>query len=169
MRADPPPTGPERDQLAAFLDYQRETVLLKAEGLDAAQLATPLPPSSLTLGGLLNHLARVEDTWFRRRFAGLAPHDVWADVDWPADPDHDFRTAPDVDPDELRRRYRDACARSRDIVTAAGDLDLVSAQPDRAGSRRSLRWILLHMIEETARHAGHADLIRESIDGQVGE
>ena len=169
MRRDPAPTGSELDQLTAFLDFQRETMLLKAEGLDAGQLATALPPSSLTLGGLLNHLALVEDSWFPDRFAGRPAHELWRDVDWTADPDYEFRTAKDVDPDELRQRYREACARSREVVVAATSLDQLSARPGRDGTHWDLRWILIHMIEETARHAGHADLIRESIDGQVGE
>jgi uncharacterized damage-inducible protein DinB len=169
VRQDPPPTGPELEQLTAFLDFQRETVLLKAEGLDAEALRRPLPPSSLTLGGLLNHLALVEDSWFRERFAGLPEQEVWAGVDWEADPDFEFRTAADLAPDELRRRYRDACARSREVVARAEGLDQLGAQPRRDGTRWDLRWLLLHMIEETARHAGHADLLREAIDGQVGE
>jgi uncharacterized damage-inducible protein DinB len=169
MRQDPPGTGGELEQLTAFLDYQRETVLLKADGLDAAQLAQPLPPSSLTLAGLLNHLALVEDSWFRDRFAGLPEQEIWAAVDWEADPDFEFRTAVDLDPDELRRRYRDAIARSTEVVAAADGLDQLGAQPWRDGTRWNLRWVLLHMIEETARHAGHADLLREAVDGQTGE
>ena len=169
MRRDPEPTGPEPDQLAAFLDFLRETILVKCAGLDAEQLATPLPPSSLTLGGLLNHLALVEDSWFRERFAGLPGDELWRGVDWDADPDFEFRTAKDVEPDELRQRYREACARSREVVAAARDLDQLSVRPGRDGTHWDLRWILIHLIEETARHAGHADLIRESIDGQVGE
>jgi uncharacterized damage-inducible protein DinB len=169
MRRDPDPTGPELDQLTAFLDFQRETILLKAGDLDAGQLSRTLPPSSLTLGGLLNHLALVEDSWFRERFAGLPGDELWRDVDWAADRDFEFRTAKDVDPDELRRRYREACERSREVVASAGTLDQLSAVTGRDGNHWDLRWILIHMIEETARHAGHADLIRESIDGQVGE
>ena len=169
MRRDPAHTGPELEQLTAYLDYQRETILLKAEGLDAEQLARTLPPSSLTLGGLLNHLALVEDSWFRERFAGLPMQPLWQGVDWATDPDFEFRTAREVDPDELRQRYREACERSREVVAASGDLDRRSARPGRDGTHWDLRWILIHMIEETARHAGHADLIRESIDGQVGE
>jgi uncharacterized damage-inducible protein DinB len=169
MRQDPPATGGELEQLTAFLDFQRETVLLKAEGLDAAGLRRALPPSSLTLGGLLNHLALVEDSWFRDRFAGLPEQEIWAGVDWQADPDFEFRTAADLAPDELRQRYRDACARSRDVVAGADGLDQLGAQPRRDGTRWSLRWLLLHMIEETARHAGHADLLREAVDGRTGE
>src|SRR4051794_20983587 len=119
MRIDPPQTGTEADQLTAYLDFQRETMLLKTEGLVGEQLARPQPPSSLTLGGLLNHLALVEDSWFRVRFSGLLDDDLWAGVDWDADPDYEFRTAADVAPEELRRRYVDACARSREVVAAA--------------------------------------------------
>ena len=158
MRTDPLRSGPEIDQLTAFLDFQRETMLLEVEGLTAAQLAQPLPPSSLTLGGLLDHLALVEDWWFRVRFLGLEHVPPWGPVDWDADPDWEFRTAATTDPDELRERYR-----------AAAELDQRSVAVSRDGDRWDLRWILIHMIEETARHAGHADLLREAIDGQVGE
>jgi hypothetical protein len=143
MRTDPPDSGPELLQLTAFLDFQRETILLKTDGLSREQLAQPLAPSSLTLAGLLNHLAKVEDVWFRVRFAGL-PEAGWrADAEGPAEPDWDFHSATSVAPEELR--------------------------PRRDGPHVDLRWILIHMIEETARHAGHADLLREAIDGSVGE
>jgi uncharacterized damage-inducible protein DinB len=169
VRIDPATTGPELAQLTAYLDFQRETMLLKAEGLTGEQLATPHPPSSLTLGGLLNHLALVEDSWFRVRFAGLPDDEPWAGIDWDADPDYEFRTAADLSPDELRQRYRDACARSREVVAAATGPDQLSAVARRNGEHFALRWMLLHLIEETARHAGHADLLREAIDGAVGE
>jgi uncharacterized damage-inducible protein DinB len=169
MRVDPPATGSELEQLCAFLDFQRETVLWKAEGLGEEQLRQTAPPSSLTLGGILNHLALVEDSWFRVRFSGLPADPLWNGVDWRADPDFEFRTAADAEPDELRQRYLDACARSREVVAAAAGLDQVSvgAWPD--GTHWNLRWMLLHMLEETARHAGHADLLREAVDGEVGE
>ncbi|HLM05457.1 MAG TPA: DinB family protein [Blastococcus sp.] len=169
MRTEPPNTGPETSQLPAYLDYQRETMLLKIEGLTREQLARTLAPSSLTLGGLLNHLALVEDSWFRERFAGLPADESWAGVDWDADPDWEFRTAAELEPEELRERYRQACARSREVVAQATGLDQLSAAPRRNGRHFDLRWMLLHMIEETARHAGHADLLRESIDGSTGE
>jgi uncharacterized damage-inducible protein DinB len=169
MPPEPAPSGPELPALTAYLDAQRETILRKTEGLTREQLAQPLPPSALTLAGLVNHLALVEDTWFRVRFAGLVDDPLWADHDWDADPDYEFRTAVDLDPEELRRRYRDACARSREVVAAAESLDQLSVGTARAGSHWDLRWVLLHMIEETARHAGHADLLREAIDGAVGE
>jgi uncharacterized damage-inducible protein DinB len=169
VRIDPPETGPELDQLTSYLDLQRATMLWKTEGLTREQLALPHPPSSLTLGGLLNHLALVEDSWFRVRFAGLPEQGLWAGIDWDADPDFEFRTAAELEPEDLRRRYKEACARSRDVVAAAQSLDQLSVEPRRNGAHFDLRWMLLHLIEETARHAGHADLIREAIDGATGE
>jgi uncharacterized damage-inducible protein DinB len=163
------PTGTELEQLSLCLDTQREALLRKAEDLTIEQLAQPHPPSTLTLAGLLNHGALVEDWWFRVQYAGL-PHDaLWADVDFDEDPEWEFRTAVDVEADELRRRYRDACERSRGVVASADGLDSTGAAAFSNGNRFNLRWVLLHMIEETARHAGHADLIRESIDGATGE
>jgi uncharacterized damage-inducible protein DinB len=171
VRTDPARSGPEADQLSAYLDYQRETVLLKCAGLSAARLAQQaVPSSSLTLGGLLNHLALVEDWWFRVQFLGEEHVPPWGGIDWDADPDWEFRTAATTDPEELRERYRSACERSREVVRATGDLDRLSVAVSRkSGERCDLRWVLLHMIEETARHAGHADLLREAIDGTVGE
>jgi uncharacterized damage-inducible protein DinB len=169
VRPEPPDSGPELQALTGFLDWQRETILLKTEGLTREQLAQPLPPSSLTLAGLLNHLALVEDTWFRVRFAGLPDDALWAGHDWDADPDWEFRTATELEPEELRDRYRQACARSREVVAQADGLDQLSVGTSRAGNHWDLRWMLIHMLEETARHAGHADLLREAVDGTVGE
>ncbi len=171
MRTDPPESGPETDQLSAFLDYQRATVLLKCEGLSAEQMAqAPVASSALTLGGLLNHLALVEDWWFRVQFLGEEHVPPWDEIDWDADPDWDFTLGASTDPDELRERYGTACERSREVVRVTGDLDSRSVAVSRhTGERFDLRWVLLHLIEETARHAGHADLLREAIDGTVGE
>jgi uncharacterized damage-inducible protein DinB len=169
VRPGIPTSGPERPALTGYLDAQRAAILRKAEGLTREQLAQPLPSSPLTLAGLVNHLALVEDTWFRVRFAGFADDPLWADNDWDADPDYEFRTAVDLDPEELRQRYRDACARSRDVVDRAESLEQLSVGTSRDGSRWDLRWMLLHMIEETARHAGHADLLREAIDGSTSD
>lgn len=102
------------------------------------------------------------------RFAGLPHREPWAGVDWDTDPNWEFRTACELEPDELRRRYRQACNRSRQVAQATGPGHL-SVQPLRNGRQFSLRWVLMHLIEETARHAGHADLLREAIDGAVGE
>jgi uncharacterized damage-inducible protein DinB len=169
MRTDPEPTGSELDLLIAYLDYQRQTVLDKADDLTPAQLVSAHPPSKLTLAGLLYHLALVEETWMEVRFAGLPTRDPWTTVDWDADPDWEFRTAESMEPADLRARCRAAGERTRQIAGAATGGDQLSVTPRDDGQHFSLRWVLLHMIEETARHAGHADFIREAIDGAVGE
>ena len=169
VRTDPPGSGSETAQLTGHLEYQRATLLAKTADLTREQLAQRLAPSSLTLGGLLYHLALVEETWAVERFAGRPIPEPWADVDWDATPDWEFGAAARMEPDALRRRYEEACQRTRDVVTATGDLDTLSAVPVRNGGRFSLRWMLLHLLGETARHNGHADLLRESIDGAVGE
>jgi uncharacterized damage-inducible protein DinB len=169
MRKDPDPAALERDAIAQYLDYQRETILLKAEGLDKQQLAHTIPTSSLTLAGILHHLALVEESWLEERFLGVSLREPWDTVDWDADPDWEFRTATTLDGDDIRQRYRDACERSRAVVAKAANLDQQSAVPLRNGKPFTLRWVLLHLIEETARHAGHADLLREAIDGVTGE
>jgi uncharacterized damage-inducible protein DinB len=169
MRQDPGTTATERDALAQYLDYQRETILLKAEGLNQEQLARRIPTSALTLAGIMYHLALVEESWMEVRFLGLPEREDWAGVDWETDPDWEFRTATTMDPDELRKRYREACDRSRQAAAAADSLDQMSVFKGENDWQFSLRWVLLHLIEETARHAGHADLLREAIDGTVGE
>jgi uncharacterized damage-inducible protein DinB len=170
VRQDPDPTSTgERDSLGQYLDYQRETILLKAEGLTKEQLGRRIPTSGLTLAGLLYHLALVEESWFEVDFLGQEDREDWRGVDWKADPDYEFRTALDKEPDWLRRRYSDACDRSRRVAAAAASLDDTSVSTRIGGKPFTLRWVLLHLIEETARHAGHADLIREAIDGTVGE
>jgi uncharacterized damage-inducible protein DinB len=155
--------------LLEYLEWQRATVLAKADGLTLAQLATVHPPSSLTLAGILYHLALVEEGWMEARFAGRPRREPWCDVDWDADPDWEFRTAATLEPDVVRTRYREACARTNEVVAAAGGPEQLSVQPSWSGKSFSLRWVLLHLIEETARHAGHADFLREAIDGVVGE
>jgi uncharacterized damage-inducible protein DinB len=169
MRLDPDPAGSEAELLAQYLDYQRATVLAKTEGLDSAQLGYQHAPSSLTLAGLLYHLADVEESWMEVRFLGLAEREPFAGADLEADPDWAFHAAIKLDPEELRQRYRDACDRSRKAMAEAASLDQQSVATFPDGRHFSLRWVLLHLIEETARHAGHADLLREAIDGSVGE
>ena len=169
MRVDPDPSGSERELLCQYLDYQRETMLHKADGLNGDQLARAHPPSELTLGGLLHHLALVEESWMEVRFLGQPERAPWVGVDWDTDPNWEFRTAADLQPKELLQRYRDACDRSRRVVATTANLDELSVMTLENGRRFSLRWVLLHLIEETARHAGHADLLREALDGTVGE
>ncbi len=169
MRIDPDPDGSEFSLLVQYLDYQRETVLSKTDGLTQQQLVQKHRPSELTLGGLLYHLSLVEEVWMEVRFSGLPDREPWATVDWEADPNWEFRTAARLTPEQLRDRYREACERSRQVVSAAAGPDQLSAEALRDGRRFSLRWVLLHLIEETSRHAGHADLLREAIDGTVGD
>ena len=168
-RTDPPTHADERTLLLGFLDYHRETLRQKAGGLDAAQLGTALPPSEMTLGGMVKHLALVENSWFREVFLGEQMSDPWGSVDWDADWDWEWHSAKDDRPEEIWALY-DAMVADADAVIAAHGLDDLSVKPSRrTGEAFSLRWILLHLIEEYARHNGHADLIRESIDGSVGE
>ncbi len=169
MRTDPPETGDETTVLTAYLAFQRETLLLKAAGLTREELARTHPPSTLTLAGLLYHLALVEETWSVERFSGETLPQPWAAVDWDATPDWELDAAPGLEPDVLRERYREAARRTDAVVARAASLDALSAVPLRNGKRFSLRWMLLHLVEETARHAGHADLLREAVDGAVGE
>ena len=169
MRQIPDATSTdERDVLAQYLDYQRETILLKTEGLTREQLGQRIATSGLTLAGMLYHLALNEESWFEVQFGGLPEREDFAGIDWEADPEYEFRTALGKEPDWLRRRYRDACDRARQVVAGAASLDDPSAAPWR-DKPFTLRWVILHMIEETARHAGQADLLREAIDGSTGE
>jgi uncharacterized damage-inducible protein DinB len=164
----------EVDSLLAYLDWHRDTLRRKTEGLSQAQQATRLEPSTLTLGGLLKHMALVEDNWFSVVLLGNEDGEPWRGLDWDADPDWEFRTAADDSPDELRRLLDEAIAASDANIRKAldsGGLETLSVRESRRPEegRFSLRWILLHMIEEYARHNGHADLIRESIDGATGQ
>src|SRR5215470_5687881 len=169
MRQDPDTKAGERDALAQYLDFQRETILLKADGLSKDQLATTIPTSALTLAGLLYHLALVEESWLEVRFLGLPVREPWIGVDFATDPEWEFRTSAELEPERLRERYRQACERSRQAAAQADTVDQLSVQPLSDGRRFTLRWVLLHLLEETARHAGHADLLREAIDGTIGE
>jgi len=175
VRTDPSLSGTETEILVGFLEWQRDTLRIKTDGLDAAQLDQRLEPSTMTLGGMLKHMAWVEDWWFGQVFSGRPPAAPWASVDWKADPDWEWHSAAGASPEELRGVFDDLVAASdRIIAEALGSADGLDAQSDRPSRRDpqqkiSLRWIVVHMIEEYARHNGHADLIRESIDGVVGQ
>ena len=159
-RQEPPRPGPEKDMLLGFLRYERDTVVWKLDGLDEEQLRWQHAPSSLTLLGLVKHLTDVERTWFQVRFAGEADHDAW-------NPERHWRIEPDDTSAGLIAAYRSACAASDRIVQAHALADVAAkTPPHRPGV--TLGWILIHMVQETARHAGHADLIREAIDGRTG-
>ena len=171
-RPEPPIAADEAATLLGFLDYQRATLAWKCSGLDAAGLSATVGPSTMTLGGLLKHLAYVEDAWFSRWLHGQDRQPPWDAVDWKADPDWDWHSAAQDSPDKLLALWQGEVARSRALVSAAladGGLERLAALPWPSGEAPSLRWIVVHMIEEYARHNGHADLIREAVDGEVGE
>lgn len=168
QRHDPTPEGDERELLLQYLDYHRATLLIKCEGLDAQQLAQRIPSSELTLGGLLKHLAFVEDSWLHSDFLDADLPEPWLSAPGDDDRDWEFHTAASDTPEALRELYLAAIERTSRIVNGA-QLGQLAARPNKRGERVSLRWILLHLIEETARHNGHADLLREAIDGQTGE
>jgi uncharacterized damage-inducible protein DinB len=161
--------GDEQSMVRDYLDYHRATFLSKIAGLDKQQLAQSIPTSVMTLAGLTKHLALVEDSWFQETFLGNEDVEPWSSAPFDSDPDWDFHSAIDDDPADLVALYEAACARSR-AAYADKSLDTESLSLDRrTGERFSLRWIMLHAIEETARHNGHADLLREAIDGATGE
>jgi uncharacterized damage-inducible protein DinB len=171
-RPFPPAAGDESATLLGFLDYQRATLAWKCGGLDAAGLRATVGVSSMTLGGMLKHLACVEDDWFTRWLQGKEMPSPWQAVDWRADPDWDWRSATQDTPEELFGLWRESVDRSRSAVSEAladGGLEQRARRAWPNGLVPSLRWILCHMIEEYARHNGHADLIRESVDGETGE
>lgn len=161
-------SGDERATLLHFLERQREIFRRKASGLTPEQLASPHPPSTMTLGGMIKHLAYVENWWSVGVLLGQEPGEPWTRVDWRRDRDWDWRSAADDTPEQLWATY-DAEVATADRIYAAARLDDLAVRPNHhAAGRANLRWILGHLIEEYARHNGHADLIRESIDGQVG-
>lgn len=171
-RPEPPLAGDETATILGFLDYQRATLAWKCSGLDTAGLNTKIAASSMTLGGMLKHLAYVEDGWCSHSLHGRDRQAPWDTVDWAADNDWDWHSAADDSPEQLLTIWNDAVSRSRVLVTQAlddGGLGRLAQRKWPDGRSPSVRWIMLHLIEEYARHNGHADLIRESIDGQTGE
>ena len=171
-RPEPPLASDESATLLGFLEYQRATLAWKCAGLDAAALRATVAASSMTLGGLLKHLAYVEADWFSRWLHGHDRQPPWDGVDWKADPDWDWHSAAEDTPEQLFTLWQDAVARSRSLVAEAladGGLERLARRTWPDGRAPSLRWILCHMIEEYARHNGHADLLRESVDGLTGE
>lgn len=157
-----PNGGPEKELLEAFLDYQRDTLLWKVSGLTDAQLTQEKTPSGTTLLGLVKHLAYVERNWFQIRFMGRPLSVPWRTDD----PDADFRIDPHETGAGIIAFYRAEIAESKRIVAEASSTDVLAISPERP---HTLRRILVHMIEETARHNGHADILRELTDGQTGE
>ena len=171
-RPGPPVAADEVATLLGFLDYQRATLAWKCSGLDAAGLRATTAASTMTLGGILKHMAVVEHGWFSRSLHGreYAP---WDAVDWKADPDWEWHTAGGDSPEELFALWQRAVEQSRadvaEVLDSGDGLGRLAKRTWPDGRSPSLRWILCHMIEEYARHNGHADLLRESIDGATGE
>jgi hypothetical protein len=158
--------------LLGSLERQRATFAWKCGGLDAAGLRATTAASSMTLGGLLKHLALVEDDYFTGRLGGHELGSPWDEVDWDADRDWEWHTAAHDSPAELMTLWQEAVARSRvavDEALATDGLDTLAVRGWPDGRAPSLRRILIDLIEEYARHVGHADLIRESVDGLTGE
>ncbi len=169
-RQDPPESGDEMGQLMGFLDYHRDTLRMKVDGLNSEQLNTVHQPSTITLGGMLKHIALVEQWWFGCMFLGREYGEPWASVDWEADEDWDWHSAAGDTPEQLRTLFDAEVAEADSIIRGAPGLQALSVRKSRRNDKPfNLRWIVLHMIEEYARHNGHADLIRESIDGVTGE
>ena len=169
--APPIPTeADERETLIAFLDYYRAALLDRAYGLSDEQLQIALPPTTLTLSRLIGHMTFVERWWFQDRFDGEDIAPLPEGYDFEADPDAEMAYAQTLSGTDLLAAFNESAADSRRRVDAA-TLDQRSARshPRRTEEYWNLRWIMVHMIEEYARHCGHADLIRESIDGNVAE
>jgi uncharacterized damage-inducible protein DinB len=168
-RVDPPSAAPEKQMLETFLDWHRATVLVKIDGLSDEEMRRPGTPSGVSLLGLVKHHAAVERHWFRRIFAGEDVPSVWsrddADADWRIEPDETTADIVALFNDEVERAR--AIVRDADLDDVARNAALLRYPPEPPGLM--LRWIVVHMIEETARHNGHADILREAIDGQTGE
>ncbi len=163
-RTEPSRVADDRASLTGFLQYQRETLAWKCAGLTAAQLKErAVPPSALSLLGLVRHMAEVERSWFRNVVNGES-----ARAHWPGqEPGHygEF-DADSADAEEAFRVWEEECARSRATVDAAESLDATVRWRDESFT---LRYVVTHMIEEYARHNGHADLLLERVDGTTGE
>jgi hypothetical protein len=172
-RVEPPIAGDETATLLGFLERQRATFSWKSGGLDAAGLNATLAPTSMTLGGMIKHLAHIEDEYFSQWLNGRDLGPPWDAVDWDSDRDWDWHSAAEDTPEQLLTLWQDTVARSRSLVAEAlseGGLERPGAGiTNEHGVHPTLRYILITMIEEYGRHNGHADLLRESIDGLTGQ
>ncbi|MDA2890034.1 DUF664 domain-containing protein [Mycolicibacterium sp. BiH015] len=168
---EPPLAGSEVDHLVGALERLRTTFLWKADGLDAAGLHLRIGASALTLGGLLKHLALNEDYLFACKLAGDRLGEPWRSLHDGTD-DWEFTSASADSPEQLYAFWHDAVARSRARLAGAlerGGLDQLASVHDEQGDHASLRRLVCDLIEEYGRHTGHADLLREAVDGRVGE
>jgi uncharacterized damage-inducible protein DinB len=162
---DPGTTSDERTTLVEFLDYFRTVLERKVHGLDGDQVRVRVAASSIDLLGLVRHMAEVERWWFRAVFAAEVDTGIFGDDD----PDVEWHHTADDTLAEALHHWHAEVDRAREIVDAAASLDTIAAFRASRRGDVSLRWILVHMIEEYARHCGHADLIREAIDGVTGD
>jgi uncharacterized damage-inducible protein DinB len=165
--ADPPIVADEREMLISWLEFHRSLLLKKCSGLTGEQLKErSTPPSSLSLLGLVRHMSDVERGWFRQLFVAEDVPDLYFTE---ADHDADFNEIAGADAEQDFAVFAAECEAARKIVAATPSFDALAKKKSRRGSFISMRWIMVHMIEEYARHNGHADLIRERIDGVVGD
>ncbi|MEO9180409.1 MAG: DinB family protein [Acidimicrobiales bacterium] len=169
-----PERSGEYETLAGFLEFQRATFEWKCRGLSDDQLRATHAPSTMSLGSMTKHLALVEDFWFTEIVGGMSKPEPWASADFASDPDWEWHSALNDTGEELRHLLSTSEQRSRAVVEGlvriGEEAALSGTHLERGGPNRvSLRWVLVHMIEEYARHNGHADLLRESLDGETGE
>jgi uncharacterized damage-inducible protein DinB len=155
----------ESETLRGFLDWYRAVVERKVDGLTPDQARTVRTPTGLSPLGVVKHLGWVERGWFREIFAG---EDVET-IDWEGDNSAEFAIGTEDTVDSILAFYRTEVDHSRRVVAESPSLDALSAKATKFREHVSLRWILVHMLEETARHAGHLDLMRETIDGKTGD
>jgi hypothetical protein len=157
-----PIAGAEKDVLEGYMDHYRRTLVEIVRGVSDEDLRRPLTPSGLTLLGLVKHLALVERWWFGQHVAGDPEFTKWD----PADPNADFRVEPDETTQQIIDLYEESCEHSRQVIASASLDDEIKKTDAR--HRYNVRWVLMNMIVETARHCGHADILRERIDGKTG-
>jgi len=153
---------PERETLLGFRDWYEQVVVNKVEDLTLEQASTVMTPSGMSPLGVVKHLASAEAGWYRDTFAGEPDFTEVSN-------DESFVVNDGDTIESVTAEYREECARSKAIIEAAGSLDDLSAREAEIRGHTSLRWILIHMLEETARHAGHLDLMREQLDGRTGD
>ena len=171
-RPEPEPAVNEVETLRGFLNYQRATLKWKSEGLSKDQLNVNVAKSSITLGGLLKHMTYVENEWFWRWIGDNDRLEPWLSADFAKEPDWEFTSASDESVATLMSNWQASIDLSESILDRSlqsGGLDQLAQRKWPNGESPSLRWIMVHMIEEYARHNGHADFIREAIDGETGE
>ena len=163
-RPEPPLEAGEAETLVGFLEHQRMTFAWKCSGLTTEQLWAPLHPTVMTLGGMMAHLARVEDFWFGECVGEADPLEPWASTEWAAE------WGQRREREDLWALWEARVEAAREVLARQLPRGLDVTYPAWGGEgRASLRWVLVHMVEEYARHNGHADLLREAVDGATGE